>query len=613
MMQKTPLALALAATFLLAGCGDSDNDPVVDAPVTGKPMSLTVLHINDHHSNLDEASSALDLKRNAAGEREEVKIALGGFPRVTATMNALAAGHDNVLKLHAGDAVTGTLYFTLEEGKADADLMNTVCFDATAVGNHEFDSGDAGLKKFVDFLHADGACRTPMLSANVTPGAASPLGNAVQPSTVVERDGEKIGIVGLTVAAKTQNSSRPDAGTVLGDERAAAQAEIDRLTAQGANKIVVLSHIGYAADRALAAQLKGVDIIVGGDSHSLLGPASMRDYGLSPAGDYPTRVSNADGDTVCVVQAWQYAAVVGELTVDFDEAGRVTACEGTPHVLIGDSFGEQTAEQRAAIDADIAASGFLRVTAPDAAAQAKLEPYKQALSAFGDVVVANAPANLCLRRVPGTTRDASRSRLPGCNEDPSVIAHGGDVQQLVADAFLNQGKLFGGADASLQNGGGVRVDVSAGDVTVGDIYTVLPFDNTLVTLTMTGAEIKSAIEDALQNVATGSTGAYPYAGALRWHVDMNQAHGSRVSALEIRAANGAWGAIDPTASYRVITNDFIADGQDGYTTLGTVKGERREDTFLAYADAFFRYAQQNPTLARPAASEFSTQVFVDTP
>ena len=324
MMQKTPLALALAATFLLAGCGDSDNDPVVDAPVTGKPMSLTVLHINDHHSNLDEASSALDLKRNAAGEREEVKIALGGFPRVTATMNALAAGHDNVLKLHAGDAVTGTLYFTLEEGKADADLMNTVCFDATAVGNHEFDSGDAGLKKFVDFLHADGACRTPMLSANVTPGAASPLGNAVQPSTVVERDGEKIGIVGLTVAAKTQNSSRPDAGTVLGDERAAAQAEIDRLTAQGVNKIVVLSHIGYAADRALAAQLKGVDIIVGGDSHSLLGPASMRDYGLSPAGDYPTRVSNADGDTVCVVQAWQYAAVVGELTVDFDEAGRVT-------------------------------------------------------------------------------------------------------------------------------------------------------------------------------------------------------------------------------------------------------------------------------------------------
>ena len=63
----------------------------------------------------------------------------------------------------------------------------------------------------------------------------------------------------------------------------------------------------------------------------------------------------------------------------------------------------------------------------------------------------------------------------------------------------------------------------------------------------------------------------------------------------------------------MITNDFIADGQDGYTTLGTVKGERREDTFLAYADAFFRYAQQNPTLARPAASEFSTQVFVDTP
>ena len=63
----------------------------------------------------------------------------------------------------------------------------------------------------------------------------------------------------------------------------------------------------------------------------------------------------------------------------------------------------------------------------------------------------------------------------------------------------------------------------------------------------------------------------------------------------------------------MITNDFIADGQDGYTTLGTISGERRTDTFLAYADAFLRYALDNPVLARPATADFSTQVFIDTP
>lgn len=599
------LAGVLSAGLLLTACGGGSDG--------GKPLELAILHVNDHHSNLDPASTSLRLVTAPGAARSSVNVSLGGFARVKSAMDALAAEHANVLKLHAGDAITGTLYYTLEEGRADAALMNSVCFDAMAIGNHEFDAGDAGLRKFADFLTADSACATPLLSANVAPRAGSPIAGIVTPSRIVTRDGVRIGIVGLTTAAKTQNSSRPDAGTRLLDERESAQAEIDGLRARGVKHIVLLTHVGYTQDLALVPQLSGVDVVVGGDSHSLLGDDGLKAYGLSPVGAYPTQVSNKDGEPVCVVQAWQYSAVVGELEVSFDADGRVTACGGQPHVLIGSDFGNRSAEELAAIHADIAARPELRITAEAQVASTLLAPFKARLEAFGAETVAQSPANLCLRRVPGTQRDASRSRLAGCNDDAHVVAHGGDVQQLVAEAFLRQGQRYGGADISLQNGGGVRVDVAAGDVTVGDIYTVLPFRNTLVTLDMSGAEVKAAVEDAMSAVAAGSTGSYPYAGGLRWNVDLRNPAGSRLTALEVRDAAGQWLPLDPAASYKVITNDFIADGQDGYTTLGTVKGERRVDTFLAYADAFLQYAKENPVLSRPATSDFSTQLFIDTP
>ena len=116
----------------------------------------------------------------------------------------------------------------------------------------------------------------------------------------------------------------------------------------------------------------------------------------------------------------------------------------------------------------------------------------------------------------------------------------------------------------------------------------------------------------LFRVVAGNTGSYPYAGALRWQVDLRQPRGQRIGALEHRNATGQWVALDEAATYRVITNDFIAAGQDGYTTLGTLDADRREETFLAYADAFLQYARETPTLTRPATADFSTQVFADT-
>jgi 5'-nucleotidase / UDP-sugar diphosphatase len=606
---------ALAAAILvtgLAACGSSDD---------GAPIELTILHVNDHHSRLDAEPTTLRLQ-NASGAREAVSVELGGFPRVKQAIDEIAATRTNVLKLHAGDAITGDLYYTLDEGRSDAALMNTVCFDAMAVGNHEFDNGDAGLKKFIDFLWAS-SCRTPVLSANVKPSAASPLGSAGQyitPSTVITRSGQRIGVIGLTIAEKTKNSSRPDATTVFEPEIAATQREIDRLRTEGINKIVVLSHFTFEGDKVLATQLSGVDVIIGGDSHTLLGPASLSNYGLTPAAAYPAQATSKDGQSVCIAQAWQYSYAVGELNVKFDAAGNVTECSGTPHVLV-DNVPRRgnvavTGADLGAMQADLAAARGIRVTAPSTAATTALAPFKTAKDAFGNTKAGSASENLCLRRVPGIKRDPTRSSLgDSCNKDPRVIAHGGDTQQLVAQVFLERGRQFGGADIALQNGGGVRVDLAAGDLTVGRIYTLLPFKNTLVRLTMTGAQVKAALEDGVDFVLAGSgnTGAYPYTAGLRFAVDLNQPKGSRVSALQLKTGAGEWVALNDGVSYRLITNNFLADGGDGYATLKTIIGARREDTFLDYAEPFLDYVRGRASVSRLPVSDYSTQIFRDTP
>ncbi|WP_338617562.1 5'-nucleotidase C-terminal domain-containing protein [Pigmentiphaga sp. CHJ604] len=612
--------VGLAAVLLAAGClssGDDDLIPVNPEP-QGRPLALTILHVNDHHSHLDATSATLQLKV-ADGSRKAVAVSAGGFPRVKAAIDQLAAKSTHVLKLHAGDALTGTLYFNRagEMGEPDAALMNTVCFDAFALGNHEFDKGDSGLKHFIDLLHA-GSCRTPVLSANVSFAASSALhpsraAGAVSPSTVVVRDGQKIGIIGLTIAAKTQASSSPDKGTVFEDEAVAAQREIDALRKQGIDKIILLSHTGYGYDKQIIARLDGVDVLVGGDSHTLLGPDAMAGtyaLGATPGGAYPTRMTDKQGKPVCLVQAWEYSRVVGELKVEFDARGEISKCEGTPHVLIGDDFAiggaAAGAPDRAAILADVQASGFLKVVAPDAAAAQLLQPFKLQVDAFNKTVVAQAPDELCSRRVPGGSptqtagwNDYGRSSA-ACNALGDVTRRGGDIQQIVAQAFLEIAqKAYGGADLTLQSGGGVRVPLQ-GDITAGRAIEVVPFGNQLYRLEVTATEIKNLLEDGIEATygGTGATGPYPYTGGLRWDVDATQPKGSRVSNIELRdSATGNWGLLDlgnATRTYKLFVLSFNANGGDGYATLAAVPAARRLDVGVLDADVFLEYIAAQP-------------------
>ena len=445
---------------------------------------------------------------------------------------------------------------------------------------------------------------------------------------MLQRDGQSIGLVGLTIANKTQQSSSPDPGTVFGDETAAAQQQIDALRAQGVNKIIVMSHIGYDYDKQIIPNLSGVDVVVGGDSHTLLGPAGMAGYGVgSPAGAYPTEVKNKDGKRVCLVQAWEYSQVVGELKVSFDANGDVTACAGTPHVLMGSAYkiggAAVSPADQAAIAADIKASGFLYPQEPDAGALAVLQPFKAKVDTFSASQVAKVPQELCSRRVPGGpgSRDYSRSGVD-CNTLGSVSLRGGDIQQLVAQAYLEVGNAsYGGADISLQSGGGVRVPLK-GTVTAANVIEVVPFGNMLWRLNVTGAEVKSMLEDGMQAVygPGGSTGPYPYTGGLRFDVNAAQPQGSRVSNIEVYdAATSSWGPLDASRTYKLFVLSFNATGGDGYKTLANVPAARRQDIGVLDADVLQAYIDKQakdpatglPVLNLLPISQYSTKSYTE--
>lgn len=614
----------LITSILLAGC-NSDNDEQNSTSVNqAKPIEINLLHINDSHSHLDEESTKLMLE-TSLGQREEIQVTYGGFARVTALINNLASSEKNSIKIHSGDAITGDLYFTMKEGEAEAELMNTVCFDTFTLGNHEFDNADSGLQKFIGFLNNKGSCKnkTQVLSANVEFGKTSPLykTDLIKPYTIIEKEGQKIAFIGLTISTKTKNASRPNPDTIFHDEILTAQNYINELKQQGINKIIVQSHLGYGLDKDLATKLSGVDVIVGGDSHTLLADTKLKNYGLSPEGDYPTVLKNKDGDQVCVVQAWQYAYVVGQLKVNFDANGKIEACAGKANVLIGDNF-KRTAKDApelssieiSNINQDIEKSNALRIVQPDETALSILEPYKVAKNLLGKEKIAIANDNLCLRRVPGLTKDVSRSTLGDiCNKADFINQHGGDVQQLVAEAFLQQGKKYFNADISIQNGGGVRVDLPQGDITVEKIYTVLPFKNTLVQLKATGQEIKAVLEDAMDAVSTNNTGSYPYAGGLKWDVDLSQSKGQRITNLQVRNSSGQYQPLNLNQTYQVVTINFLADGQDFYTSFKNITGARRVDVGLDYAEAFLQYVEdlsgekRQKIMSRLPVEYYSTQ------
>lgn len=532
--------LLLAVTVVLSTLGCSSFSA---------ETKLKILHLNDVHSFLAPQTAELTF------EGQSTTCEVGGMARVAGLVDSLAVNPAQTMLLHAGDAVQGTLYFTLFDGRADAEVMNAMPFDAMALGNHEFDNGDSWLAGFIRSL------KVPVVSANIRVEPGHVLEHLFAPYVVKKIDGRPVGIIGMTISEVTRRSSRPGAGVLFGDEVRCVQAAVDALSAKGIGRIILLSHYGIENTLSLAGQVSGVDVIVDGHSHTLLG--NLASYGVACNGPYPVITENKDGDPVCIVQAWSHGRVLGELDVTFKD-DRLATWSGQPHLVLGDQFwrkgttGERqrvTGAERKKILDRIRRDASLDVAPEKTSVAGVLDQFSRQVTEKGETII-------------GTARqDLAHVRLPGQVYGVQPMPLGSRLAPLVAQAFYEQ---VPDADMCIQNAGAVRTSIQKGAIRYSTAYGMLPFSNTLFEIEMPGLKIRQVLEQALEYVLKNDAkGAFPYAYGLRYDIDARQPFGRRFSGLEVRErASDRYVPLEDGRSYVVVANNFIASGKDGYKGFG---------------------------------------------
>ena len=274
----------------------------------------------------------------------------------------------------------------------------------------------------------------PVTSYNILPGPDSPLLNASSIKKYMIKTfegGQKIGICGMTPKTKTERSSFPDPGTTIQDEVEATTECVADMKLEDVNKIVVLSHFGYDQDQDKLAEIEGVDIIIGGDSHTLLGMDASDIGGPSSPYPYATIVNN-----VCIVQAWEYQKVVGELAVTWDADGNVLDCVGTPYLPYDETKFTVIRSDEEGGDFDLTEEGDIQIMNTLISSQANFLPVTEdqamidILKPYYDDVdtptIAEALVNMCHNRGQGNTVDEN------CSDRPVQTKLGGGVCLLVS-------------------------------------------------------------------------------------------------------------------------------------------------------------------------------------
>jgi 5'-nucleotidase len=476
------------------------------APAAMADTTLHVLHINDLHSRFEQISgSDGPCSAEAAAEGKCVAGIARLATKIAEVRGALQAEGAKVILLDAGDQYQGSLIFTMDGGAVNAEFVTALGIDAMALGNHEFDGGPDALLPFLDGV------TVPVVSGNIDVSASVLVGR-IADHAVLEVGGKKIGIVSaLTI--DTAEIALPGPTVTFADEIESLTADVAALEAEGVTQIIALTHVGVAKDMAIAAAVPGIDAVVGGHSHTYLSATDP-----DRQGPYPTWVDTAAGGMVPVVQAGSYGKYLGHLVLTFDDAGTLIFASGNT----------------IPIDASVV---------PDAKIAARVAELAAPLEELRARVVGEAATEIV------GTRELCRAQ-----ECP--------MGNLVAEAMLDRARPLG-AQIALQNGGGLRASIDAGPVTMGDVLTVLPFQNTLSTFDATGADVLAALENGVSQVADGA-GRFAQVAGLKYSFDPAAPVGSRVSDVMVAGADGSFAPLDPAASYGMVSNNYIRTGGDGY-------------------------------------------------
>ncbi|XP_063381719.1 apyrase-like [Cydia fagiglandana] len=476
---------------------------------------LNILHYNDFHARFVETSPWGTVCN------PEAAPCIGGFARLTTAVRDGLEREPHSLVLNAGDSFQGTIWYNILRWNVTQDFMNMFHHDAHVLGNHEFDNGIEGVVPYLQHLEA------PMVTANIIDDDEPSIQGLYQPSIIVEKNGRRIGIIGVIIASTNVLAST---GRLrFTDEVEVVRQEAEKLHEQGIDIIVVLSHCGIEIDREIA--LHGgpyIDIIVGGHSHTLLyNEDPPENSAFVPEGPYPVVVEQ-ETRQVLIVQAAAHTQYLGEIKLFFDDAGNLLNWEGNPHYL-----------------------GNEITQAPDVLE--KIAYYLPQVDELARQEVGSSMVHLSASCACGE-----------CN-----------LGSFICDAFMHAALPLATegnwnyAHFCVINQGGIRVDIEPGTITFEAMLLSTPFENNVEVFQLRGDHIMEMLEFSVAND--------PYNGARMLQVsgihivfDGSKPVGSRVVTASVRCIDCSVPIYEPLRldkNYTIISQSFVGDGGDGFSMI----------------------------------------------
>ena len=479
----------------------TDDPGTPSDPETSKEKEFVILFTNDFHSQIEPLS-----------KEETYNADRGGAKRIKALIDSVRTAEKTVFLADAGDFVQGTYYFSLLNGVVEMKIMEELAYDVRTLGNHEFD------KKM--------SCLNDMLTSNNVPVVASNYGftrtslaNRIDRSLIIEKNGVKVGFIGLNV--KLDNLVAPSSREGVDWENAINVADdlAKNLRDQAADIVIALSHLGYEKnsdevyyDRGIAKNTKHIDMIIGGHSHTFL--------------NYADWVKNLENESVPVVQTGSKGICLGYAKIKIDENGKPT-------------FTYKLIPVKNHLDKKV-----------DPNFSALIDGYSASVNSKMDEVIGNCP-------------QAIRKGTP---ESP--------LYNLTGDALVWMAREYmdTDVDVSLYNSGGLRAEISAGDMTVGDVYAVYPFDNVLSVITLKGSDLKAMFNYVASN------GGLPVNSGVKLVIN-----NKKVKSVTVHGK-----AIDNNKTYTVATIDYLVE-LERYGFENAISRSDSPEVIRDYFVEYFRY------------------------
>jgi 2',3'-cyclic-nucleotide 2'-phosphodiesterase (5'-nucleotidase family) len=471
-----------------------------------KLLNLTIIHTNDVHSHYDQINAAAT---DCTKEQYKKKECYGGTARHKTIIDELRKKNKNTLLMDAGDQFQGSLYYTYYNGGISTKVLNLLEYNITGIGNHEFDRGPKALATHLSRLNM------PIVCANINTTLDRGLRRTIKPYHIFEE--YNLAVIGyITDLTGSISNAGPD--LEFYDPIPIVQHYVNELHDKGIKRIFTLSHNGYGPDKKLAAKTHGIAVHIGGHSHTFLAnDTKLPDYDLVE-GPYPTVVNNSKGEETLVVQAFWSGKYIGHLDVSLDKEGRLRNYTGGP-ILVDQSISQ------------------------DRKVQKLVEEWREPFEGY-------------IKTVVGSAKDEFDQIT--CQSEECSMGN------LITDAMIASRNH---ANAALINSGSIRAGLLRGNITLANIFTVLPFENYLVEISLTGKNITDMLEGVVSRwknkISKERITSFIQVSGLRFKYNSTKPIYDRISEIQISNTGGIFEFINLNKTYKIVTDDFVSHGGDG--------------------------------------------------